>query len=156
MKQSISILTLLFGLAIAPKAVFAHAVETNYQMIADSLEIQSTFGTEEVFPNAPIVVYSPDNPTEPWLEGTTDAEGKFVFNPDPSIAGEWSIEIGEDSHWDRLTIPVDDRGIDLDEIGRLDEPPAHHHRYFANPFMIAAVALGTGIGGRLLGRKLKG
>ncbi|MEO1348968.1 MAG: hypothetical protein AAFW84_09230 [Cyanobacteria bacterium J06635_15] len=151
---------LFLGLVSSPGRALAHMIETDYQLIYDSLEIQSleiqsVFSTGEVFPNAPIVVYSPEDPTTPWLEGTTDESGKFVFDPDPAIAGEWSVEIGEDSHWDRLRIPVGDRGIDFDAITYLDGHTPHRHHPFADQLIVAGAAICSAIGGQFLGHKLK-
>jgi len=147
----------LLGLVAYPGATLAHLIETNYQLVADSLEIQPTFSTGEVFPNAPVVVYSPNDPTTPWLEGRTDEEGKFVFNPDPAISGEWAVEIGEESnsHWDRIEVPVSDRGIEFESISQADEQTPHSHRQFANQLIVAAIALGSIVGGKWVGRKVR-
>lgn len=155
MKQLILVFVLLLSLVIYPGTAFAHAIETDYQLVGDSLEIQSTFSTGEPFPNAPIIIYSPDDPTQPWLEGRTDENGKFVFNPERAISGDWSVEIGEDSHWDMLRVPVSDRGINLDTISYQDGHTPHRHYPFSEQFLVAGIALGSVIGSRFLSRKLR-
>lgn len=153
-KQFIFALLLILGLVVAPKTASAHSLETDYQLNSNALEIQATFSSGEAFPNADIVVFAPNDPTHPWLEGRTDESGKFVFNPDQSISGDWSVEIGEDSHWDNLIVPVSDRGIDLEAISYLDEQTSDHHYHFSNQFIVVGIAIGTGIGSRFLSRKL--
>ena len=160
MKKLVFGSVLLLGLVVNPGRAFAHAIETDYQLLIDTfamqtLEIQSVFSTGEVFPNAPVVVYSPEDPDTPWLEGTTDESGKFIFNPDPTMAGEWSVEIGEDSHWDRLQIPVSDRGIDFDAISYIDGHRPHLHHPFTDQLVVAGAAICSALGGQFLGRKLK-
>jgi len=161
MKTFLTLSALLLSIVSLPKVALGHAVETDFQSMSDRLEIQSMFSTGEAFEGAPVVVYAPNDPTTPWLETTTDENGQFVFQPDPSIPGEWSIEIGEGGHWDNLIVPVGDAGIQSENISYLDGQPYHTH----NPNRIAhrhilagvlGVTLVGGIGGGILRRKLKG
>ncbi len=156
-KQFIFGLVLFLGLMAHPGNAFAHALETNYHMISDALEVQGVFSTGELFEGAPIVVYSPQDQTHPWLEGVTNKDGKFDFQPDPTIAGDWSIEIGEGQHWDQLYVPVNDRGIEFEAISFLDgDHPHRHYSYnIASQFVIVGVALGSALFSRRLGRSLR-
>jgi nickel transport protein len=153
-KSLICSLILLLGLVVFPGKAFAHAVETDYRLVSDALEIQAIFSTGEFFHDADIVVYSPDDPTQPWLEGLTDQDGKFLFHPEESMFGEWAIEIGEGNHWDRLEIPVNDYGIDINAVSQLHEPIPHHHFPLGGQFFIASTSLCLGIVVRFLGREL--
>lgn len=160
MKRLIFGSILLLGLVSYPGQALAHMIETDYQLITDSfatqsLEIQSVFSTGEVFPNAPIIVYAPNDPDQPWLEGTTDENGQFVFYPDPTLVGEWSVEIGEDSHWDKLRIPVGNRGIEFDAITHLDTQTPHRHYPFADQMIVAGVAVCGAVGSQFLRQKIK-
>jgi nickel transport protein len=163
MKSFLTLSALLLSVVSLPKVALAHAVETDYQAMSDRLEIHSMFSTGEAFEGAPVVVYAPNDPTKPWLETKTDANGQFVFQPDPSIPGEWSVEIGEGGHWDNLIVPVNDQGIEPDKVSYLDGQPYHTHNpnRIANRYILTGVAgltlvggIGGGIG--LLRRKLKG
>ncbi|OKH15174.1 hypothetical protein [[Limnothrix rosea] IAM M-220] len=149
-------------LALAPLSVMAiaktaaaHMIETDYTMGFDGLEIQATFGDGESFPDAPVSIYSPDNPDEPVLVGRTDSEGKFSFQPNQEIEGDWAIEIGdaETSHWDYLVVPVSNSGVELDAISQA-APAAtqdpHRHDTFAYSFALILASLGAIAGFRFL------
>ncbi|NJN76088.1 MAG: hypothetical protein HC796_07650 [Synechococcaceae cyanobacterium RL_1_2] len=71
----------------APNAS-AHMLETNYALKLDSLELEANLSNGEALSGGKIVVYAPNNPDTPWLEASTDEQGKFVFSPDPRIKGE--------------------------------------------------------------------
>lgn len=148
----------ILGLVLTPQIVFAHSLETNFRLQSNALELQSVLSNGETLKDAKVVIYAPNDRENPWFEGKTDANGEFEFNPDPAIAGNWSVEIGEDDHWDRLIIPVNQQGIEMNEISEVPETPAHEHYSIAsinNQFMITAIALGVGIGFSALTRKLK-
>ncbi|MBV5259484.1 hypothetical protein FLX56_13760 [Synechococcus moorigangaii CMS01] len=131
----------------APKAVLAHAIETNFQVHFDNLELRATFSDGAAFPNAPVTVYSPENPDEPVMIGRTDENGTFNFQADTAMAGDWTVEIGsvEDNHWDRLIVPVQAGGIDPNTISE-NPQPEHDHNYFAYSFLATIVGLGFAFG----------
>ncbi|NJN74434.1 MAG: hypothetical protein HC799_17395 [Limnothrix sp. RL_2_0] len=144
MKTSAFLATALIplGLIFSQEAASAHAIQTDYQLRLEGLEIRATFGDGEAFPDAAVTVYSPENPDEPILQGRTDADGKFNFQPDPNVEGDWEIEIGEadDSHWDAIIVPVHAEGIDLDAISQAEPiAPTHRHDYIAYSFLLMAV-----------------
>lgn len=113
----------LFSLAIATllttsaERVLAHSVQTDYLLSGDNgLELDVTFSTGEPLANSPVKIYSPDNQSEPWMEGMTDENGKFNFIPDQAQEGDWTVQIGEFDHADILSVPVEKEGIQIDEI----------------------------------------
>jgi nickel transport protein len=141
------------GLIFTAESVSAHAIQTNYQLKLEGLEIRASYGDGEAFPDAAVTVYSPANPDEPILLGRTDAEGKFNFRPDPAVQGDWEVEIGEenDGHWDAIVVPVRAEGIDLDAISQVEPiAPAHRHDYVAYSFLLMTVAASVGFGWRSL------
>ena len=147
LRSGLTAIAPLVALAMAPSVAHAHAISTDYRLLLEQpnqpLEIQSSFSEIEAFPNAPVVVYSPENPDEPWMTGTTDENGRFTFQPEPGVTGVWSVEIGEDSHWDQLYIPVGDRGIELDQISQGDRPPyVANHSHSPIPLAAAGLILG--------------
>ena len=145
-RSGLTAITSLVGLALVPSVARGHAISTDYRLLLnqpDQLEIQATFSETESFPGAPVVVYSPDNPDTPWMIGTTDENGKFSFQPEPGITGVWSVEVGEDSHWDQLNVPVGDRGIEIEEISQGDRTPyVANHSHSPIPLATAGLILG--------------
>lgn len=144
----------LFSIISFPSPAFAHSVETNYQLRANALEIHLTFSTGEAFENAAVVVRPPSELGLEPIKGHTNAQGIFIFQPDYSIPGNWSVEIGEGSHWDFLNIPVTNQSIEFEAISQnhLDRP---HHHYLADALLGAEVALCFGIFGQFIKTKFK-
>lgn len=133
----IVLLALMAVIGVAPRAI-AHSVETDFEFTAEGLEFTSQFSTGEPFENAEVQVFSPDNPTEPWMTGTTDENGRFSFQPDESISGEWEVRFGEGDHGDLWTVPVNEMGIDLDNIS--DAEP----QFFASHPLVLTGVIGLG------------
>lgn len=134
-----------------PLRSLAHMVESNY-ILTDQLEFTSTFSTGEPFQDAPVKVYAPNDPDKPWLETKTDANGKFAFKPDPTIPGNWEVQIGTGGHFDSYTVPVAAKGVELDQIVEAGNQDVH---YAASPLLLAGAALivGGGIGTAYLTRR---
>ena len=106
-------------LAVMADQAMGHSVETDYLLSPDNgLALDVNFSTGEPLAEAPVKIYSPDNPEEPWMEGETDENGQFSFLPEDGIEGEWTVEIGEKSHADFLSVPVKDDGIQLEQISQ--------------------------------------
>ncbi len=123
-------LALLTALAI-PTQALAHSVETNYLVdINKQLELETVFSTGEPLQGATVRVYAPGNSQTPWLEGKTDENGKFTFKPDSKIPGDWEVSIKDQGHADILTVPVDDKGVEVDEIS---EAMGVHMHYATGP-----------------------
>lgn len=154
-KQFWVILLVLFGCLGFPSQALAHALQTNYQLKINSLEIQSVFSSGETFKNAPVVIYPPEGSNRPPIQGVTNEDGTFVFEPDYSVTGEWTVEIGEDSHWDMLTIPVRNHRIELDAISQVHPQHPHSHDYLASQIIVAVIAICCGIGSQLFSHKFK-
>lgn len=139
MKKILFPLAALTVLAL-PTSALGHSVETNY-VFNDQLELQSLFSTGEPLQGATVQVFSPENPEQPWLEGKTDAEGRFAFEPDTQIPGNWEVMIRDQGHGDILTVPVDEQGVDVNLIS--GEMNLHMH-YMAGPLSLVGVVLAGG------------
>lgn len=85
--------------------VNAHGVAIEYQA-TQAYEVKAAYDTGEPMANAQVAVFSSDDPATPWLTGTTDAEGQFVFSP--SAPGNWEVQVRQAGHGDVLVIPVED------------------------------------------------
>ena len=121
MKKVLYLPLVCLGLLGLPARVLAHAVETNYLMSADELEMQAIYSTGEPLSGVEVQVFAPGNTSEPWMTGTTDAEGRFSFLPDGAQQGEWQVDINmeaEDGHGDSLTVPVGAQGIEMQNISQ--------------------------------------
>lgn len=105
-----------------PTQTLAHSIETNYLLpapIAPNVEVDNAnsaaikfttqFSTGEPFAHAKVTIYAPNRADEPWLVTQTDENGEVEFQPDQAQEGEWTIDIGEGSHWDSWTVPVQSR-----------------------------------------------
>ena len=158
-KPFLAIFILLLSLSLFPQAASAHMVETYYNAKDNSLEIQALFSTGEKFNGADVIVHPPSNSNYLEIRGFTDEQGKFLFHPDYSVPGVWSVEIGdemESNHWDMLTIPVSDRDIKIEAISHVDlDIPEHHHYHFASQITVGAIALTCGICVQFFRRKIK-
>ena len=83
----------------------SHGVSIQHQTVS-SVEIQARYDSGEPMREAQVIVYTPDNPAEPWLEGTTDADGRFVFTPDSTQPGNWEVAVRQAGHGEIVSIPV--------------------------------------------------
>jgi nickel transport protein len=134
-RRLLPILAIVFSLFLFPTQASAHVVQTDYQLIPDAIskvEVQTrllmtaSYNTGEMMKRARVLVYAPGEQSQPWAETQTDDQGTFLFNPDPSLKGNWTIKIGQGDHGDILTIPVTDRGIELQKVGQLNYDMPHN------------------------------
>ena len=84
---------------------FAHNTIIEYQA-TEAIAIEAKFDDGKAITNAQVVVYAPDNPTQPWKKGLTDDEGKFAFIPDYNNQGNWTIKVRSAGHGSVITIPI--------------------------------------------------
>lgn len=83
----------------------AHGAKINYET-TQAIKIDAAFDNGEPMSNAQVTVYSPQDPSTPWLQGTTDENGSFVFAPDRSQSGEWAVQVRQAGHGDLITISM--------------------------------------------------
>ena len=150
---SLSALSLAILTGLTPQPAQAHSVETDYLMITDKLQFTAQYSGGEPLQKAKVQVFAPGNPDKPWLEGNTDADGKFSFKPDQQIPGDWEVRIGTGDHGDILEVPVTKDGVAVDQISRTI--PAET-KYAPSGVMdwqmgvIGAIAIGGALGSSLL------
>lgn len=151
LKSWFILLLLVVSVVAFPSAALAHTLEAHFQPQSERLEIQAIFSTGEFYDGADVVVHPPSDAEAEEIQGLTDEDGRFVFEPDYDLAGDWTIEVGEGNHWDLLIVPVADGRIGFDQITQLHpELPHHHHHYASNQLFVAAIALGSFLASRLL------
>lgn len=163
-------LALLAVLGLPAKAL-AHVIETDYLLpslgaaaasdapsieadTSDSSAIKFTsqFTSGEPFKNGKITIYAPGNDQEPWLISKTDENGEFEFEPDKSIEGDWTIEIGEGGHWDSWTVPVKAKGKGV-TYGEISDASSILPEIPSQLLVIGAACVSGGLGSVLFRRK---
>lgn len=99
-------LVLTLGLAGWTLPAIAHGVTVEHRQVS-SVEISAQFETGEPMANAQVLVYAPDQPAEPWQQGTTNDQGRFSFTPDQTQPGSWEVMVRQAGHGVVTTIPVE-------------------------------------------------
>ncbi|MEO0541237.1 MAG: hypothetical protein AAFZ80_10280, partial [Cyanobacteria bacterium P01_A01_bin.105] len=130
----------LLALVTMGERALAHGVQTDY-LLSNQLQLQTTFSNGEPLKGAKVSVYAPNNPTQPWMQGATDADGRFAFEPDRSLVGDWEVTIMQRGHGDILTVPVDAEGIDGTLISSHDLDP--HNAGGIGILLVGAIATAT-------------
>ncbi|NJO41360.1 MAG: carboxypeptidase regulatory-like domain-containing protein [Cyanobacteria bacterium CRU_2_1] len=97
-------LVLLPALGFQGSAV-AHGIKIDHQTV-QAVQINAIYDTGEPMADAQVAIYTPDNPSEPWLTGTTDAKGHFIFTPDPTKAGNWEVSVRQAGHGGIVNVSV--------------------------------------------------
>ncbi len=95
---------------LQPFRANAHGVEMEYQA-TQAIQITANFDTGEPMVEAQVAVFSPENPSAPWMTGTTNEQGRFVFVPDDAVTGNWEVQVRQAGHGDIISIPVADGGV---------------------------------------------
>lgn len=145
-RDKILMLVTVLGLATIPTEAMAHQVQTNYilnsqsedRVSSDSLELRTTFSNGQPLKGAKVKVYAPDQPYRVHAVGKTDSRGRFTFAPDQSISGDWEINIKQEGHEDILTVPVTEKGIDLELMAQtgLEQIGNSDVHYASSPWMV--------------------
>jgi len=91
------------GVAIAPQ-VLAHGAAIDYT-VGQAISITAAYDTGTPMADAQVAVFTPTDPSTPWMTGTTDADGRFTFMPDSSIPGNWEVQVRQAGHGDIISIP---------------------------------------------------
>ena len=88
-----------------PTKILAHGTKISYEN-AEAIVINVVYDSGEPMGKAQISVYAPDNPSEPWLTGTTDGKGRFLFQPDSTKPGNWEVKVRHSGHGGVVRVPV--------------------------------------------------
>jgi nickel transport protein len=88
-----------------PSSVSAHGVTIVYAT-ATTVTVNASFDSGEPMAGAQVNVFAPDDPRTPWLQGTCDEQGRFTFEPDPALSGDWEVQVRLAGHGDVIVIPV--------------------------------------------------
>lgn len=110
----IILLTFLAGVTMPLRAI-AHGANIEYQSTT-ALKINATYDSGQPMSKAEVSIYSPDNPSTPWLTGSTNESGEFVFIPDPDKIGNWEVKVRQAGHGHIITIPLNDSEISTHQV----------------------------------------
>lgn len=83
----------------------AHGVKINSRS-SQAIEIEAMYDSGEPMSNGQVTIYAPDEPSTPWLEGTTDDQGRFLFIPDLGKLGNWEVKVRQTGHGNLISIPI--------------------------------------------------
>ncbi|MEA5463823.1 carboxypeptidase-like regulatory domain-containing protein [Leptothoe sp. PORK10 BA2] len=72
--------------------------------VSPTFSIEAAFTSGEPMALAQVVVYSPDQPEQPWTTGQTNQQGEFEFSPD--APGNWEVVIRQAGHGTTVNVPV--------------------------------------------------
>lgn len=99
-----SVLLPLALLGVASRAI-AHGAKIQYEA-TQAYAITATYDSGEPMAEAQVAVFSPDDPSTPWMTGTTNDAGEFLFTP-PN-PGNWEVQVRQAGHGDIVVIPVEE------------------------------------------------
>lgn len=88
-----------------PTKILAHGTKISYKN-AETIVINAVYDTGEPMGKAQVSVYTPDNPSQPWLTGITDRQGRFLFQPDSTKTGNWEVKVRHLGHGGVVQVPV--------------------------------------------------
>ncbi|MEA5535680.1 hypothetical protein [Crocosphaera sp. XPORK-15E] len=143
MKKFILSLPFLFGVMGISSETLAHTMQTNY-LFSDKLEFQTVYSTDEVAKNADVIIFAPNDTEKPWLESTTDEQGRFAFLPDTSIPGDWEVQIIDEGHGEILIVPVTEKGVEVDKISHDSQQDLHYSSFPLAPIQSLLITAGVG------------
>ena len=96
------VLVLILGISTT---AYGHGARIDYT-VNMTIDIVAKYDTGEPMGGAQVIVYAPDDPSNPWLTGVCDDEGRFSFTPDTSRPGTWTIQARQSGHGDIVHIPI--------------------------------------------------
>ncbi len=124
-RRNIVLMLAAAGMVIIPTKAMAHQVQTSYILNQatssqpnETLELRSTMGSTEPLKGAKVTVFAPDQSFRPYATGVTDSQGRFSFQPNEAITGDWEISIKRAGHADIIRVPVTEEGIDEDSVAQ--------------------------------------
>lgn len=101
------LLAIAMGITIANLSAPAHAhgVDITYQETR-AIALEARYDGGQPMSGAQVAVFSPADPQTPWLRGTADESGRFLFAPDSAQPGNWEVQVRQAGHGEILVIPV--------------------------------------------------
>ena len=107
--------------ALLTGALYAHDIDFSVETAPNAVSVRFGYGPEDPARNAPVRVFSPADPANPFQTGATDQRGLFVFAPDRP--GEWRV-IVDDSEGHR-----EEAKVTVAADGAVTLPQSHGHSH---------------------------
>lgn len=126
----------LLGVVICPGGAIAHGANIQYKS-TNALQINATYDSGQPMSNAQVTIYAPDDPATPWLTGTTDEKGGFIFVPDPTKIGNWEVKVRQAGHGDIISIPGAIPGVNSPSSINQNEPNTENQSVTQNQQSVA-------------------
>ena len=95
--------------------------------VTRTFSIEARYSSGEPMALAQVVVYSPENPEEPWSTGQTNEAGEFVFNPDTT--GNWDVVIRQAGHGTSVSVPVETTQAESTAVASSEPSPSPVQRW---------------------------
>ncbi|QUS62045.1 carboxypeptidase-like regulatory domain-containing protein [Synechocystis sp. PCC 7338] len=105
MKSSLVLFFLAGGILSHTAPIFAHGVKVEHRSV-EAIAVAAQYDSGEPMAEAQVLVYAPDNASQPWLTGVTDKQGKFTFTPAGDRPGNWEVAVRQGGHGAMVTIPL--------------------------------------------------
>lgn len=88
-----------------PSTVGAHGAEIDYT-IESAVSLQAKYDGGGPMAEAQVTIYAPNEVETPWNTGKTDTEGRYIFTPDASIPGTWTVQVRQAGHGAVMNIVI--------------------------------------------------
>ncbi|ESA35014.1 hypothetical protein N836_14735 [Leptolyngbya sp. Heron Island J] len=72
--------------------------------VTQTFSVKASYSSGQPMASAQVLVYSPEDPSEPRITGQTNAQGEFEFQPDTN--GNWEVVIRQAGHGTTVSVPV--------------------------------------------------
>ncbi|MFO7031469.1 hypothetical protein B9T07_16090 [Limnospira fusiformis CCALA 023] len=102
-------ISLLFWTIAIPESAIAHGVIVQSQTTS-AIKINAAYDSGTPMVNAEVRIYTPQDPSTPWMTGNTDDNGQFLFIPDHDNSGLWEATVRQAGHGALIAIPVSPPG----------------------------------------------
>ena len=105
-------------LLLAASPASGHGARISWEIQGDSIRISASFDDGCPMDQAQVTVFSGAAPSEPYITGITDENGKFAFLPDDEESKLWDVQVRKAGHGDIVHISLaDDADIRNDHGG---------------------------------------
>jgi nickel transport protein len=94
----------LLNLLILQPNTHAHAIKIIPE-ISQAISLQAEYESGLPMQQAQVIVYAPNQPNKPWMQGMTNQDGKFIFIPDGKLSGNWQIKVSQAGHGNIINVP---------------------------------------------------